>query len=286
MSRWSADYYMMTDKKPPSNLGRKARWLRKETLKLHGLAPETRIASSLSAIELLAVLYYAPILRFDPTNPYWKRRDRLIISKGHGAFAMYPLLADLGFLSSAELSAMGKEGSRLGSIPDSRVAGIETVNGSLGHGLGVACGIALALRAQSSEASVFVLSGDGEFYEGAMWEAVLFAAHHRLNITLIVDHNKISMLDYCANIVELEPLSRRLGAFGWTTVTTDGHDTDAICESFSALNRTGGYGPRALIAHTIKGKGVPRLESDPLCHTKSLSREEIEALVSEMELGE
>lgn len=156
----------------------KALRIRKETLNIHRTSQETRIASSLSCVEILTVLYYGKILNFKSSEPNWENRDRFIISKGHGAISLYPILADVGYFSRSELANVGKEGSFLGGIPDYIIPGFETTNGSLGHGLGVACGVSLALKRKKRKEKVFVLMGDGELYEGSVWEAVMFAGEH------------------------------------------------------------------------------------------------------------
>jgi transketolase len=256
-------------------LKEKARWVRRQTINIHAIAPETRLASSLSAVELFVALYYGEILRFDPREPRWAGRDRLVISKGHGSISLYPILADLGFFELAELGRVCKEGSFLGGIPDTQIPGYETINGSLGHGLGVSCGTALALRANGSNAHVFVLIGDGELYEGSVWEAIMFAAHHHIgNLTAIIDYNKISMLDYCSNILDISPLKEKFSVFGWRVETVDGHDLDALPVVLNDL-RNDPCGPKVLIANTVKGKGVGCLENDSLCHIKSLSESNI-----------
>jgi transketolase len=261
-------------------LERKADWARKETLKIHRLAPETRLASSLSAIEIFVVLYYGRILNFHPRDINWQKRDRFIVSKGHGAIALYPILADLGFFEKEKLNKVCRKGSIFGSIPDCSIPGFEAINGSLGHGLGVSCGIALALRAKKINAGVFVMSGDGELYEGANWEAIMFAAHHRLsNLLLIVDNNRISMLDYCKNIIDLCPLQNKFRSFNWETKVTDGHNVGQLYSALSELKSRHSPYPKVLIANTIKGKGVPVLENNPLCHTKSLRCDEIDAIL-------
>ncbi len=263
-------------------LKQKAAWVKRETLKIHKIAPGTRIASSLSCIEILTVLYYGKILKYDPQNIYAADRDRFIISKAHGSVSFYPILADLGFIDPKYLGLVGKAGSILGDIPDCSVPGYETVNGSLGHGLGIACGMALSLKRRNRKEKVFVLSGDGELYEGSVWEAIMFAAHNHLdNLGLIIDNNKICMLDYCANILNLSPLSEKFRVFGWETRTVNGHDVQDLHAGLSSLKEDARSGPAVLIADTIKGKGVPRLESDPLCHIKALKAEEIDLLLAE-----
>jgi len=259
-----------------SFLKEKALWVRQETLNLHGLAPGTRLASSLSDVEIFVVLYYGNILKFDSKNVNSEQRDRFIISKGHGAISLYPILADLNFFDKKELSMISQPGSFLGDIPDNRIPGFETINGALGHGLGVASGVALALKRKNSDAKVFVLMGDGELYEGAVWEAIMFIGEHKLdNLILIIDNNKISMLDYCRNIIDLEPLQEKFSVFKWKTERIDGHNIAEVYQSLKNLKSDKSGHPKVLIADTIKGKGVPQLENDVLCHIKSLKKEEI-----------
>ena len=151
-------------------------WVRKETLKIHKITPDTRLASSLSPIEILVSLYYGEILKFNPKNLQWQERDRFIISKPHGAVSIYPILADLGFFDKKELKRVGQNGSLLGGIPDASVPGFETTHGALGHGLGVACGMAIALKRMKSNSKILVLLGDGELYAGSVWEAIMIAS--------------------------------------------------------------------------------------------------------------
>ena len=263
-------------------LQEKSRWLRRETIRLHGLAPETRLASSLSAVEILVALYYGGILAYDAQEPFSPARDRLVISKGHGSISAYPLLADLGFFDPAELERICKKGSFLGAIPDTNIPGYETINGSLGLGLGLGCGMALALKQDAPERSVFVLSGDGELFVGAVWEAVMLAAQTKLdNIILVVDRNKLCMLDYCRNIIDLDPLATKFTAFGWEAQEVDGHDPDALAAMLGECKMRRNGTPKVVIADTVKGKGVPRLEADCLCHIKSLAPEEIPGLLGD-----
>lgn len=259
-------------------------WLRRETLKIHNIAPETRVASALSSIEIFVVLYYGNILKFDPKNIHWECRDRFIISKGHGATSLYPILADFGFFDKKELERVCQEDSFLGVIPDIIIPGFETINGSLGHGLGVSCGISLALRKKESDSKVFVLLGDGELYEGSIWESVMFAAEHKLdNLIVIVDNNKVSMLDYCENIIDLTPVEEKFRIFGWNVKTIDGHNVEEVYNSLTLFKGdSGDQKPKILIANTVKGKGVPSLEKDPLCHIKSLSKDETIRAIKEL----
>ncbi|MDP3705852.1 MAG: transketolase [Legionellaceae bacterium] len=264
------------------NLPEKASWVWRETLKIHRSAPETRLASSLSAVEIYVALYYGGIVRIDPKNPRAEDRDRCIISKGHGSISMYPILADLGFYPMSELGRVCKTGGFLGGIPDPIIPGYETVNGSLGHGLGVGTGMALGLKTKGSDRQVFVVTGDGELHEGANWEALMFASHHGLdNLHLIVDNNQISMLGHTENIVSNGQLSVRLEAFGWDCMEVDGHDVLAVQAALLSMKSRSCGKPKALIARTRKGHGVPNLEDAPLCHIMNPKPELLDALLEE-----
>jgi len=266
-------------------LKQKSRWVWRETLKIHRACTETRIASSLSCIEILVALYYGGVLRFDPKNPLDEGRDRLIISKGHGSISYYPILADLGFIDKSELDAPGSPGNKLKAIPDTLIEGYETINGSLGHGIGVGIGMAMGLKAKGASHKVFVLIGDGELNEGSMWEAVMLAGHHRLdNLCVIVDANGLCMLDHCRNIVDLQPLEAKFQAFGWEGARLDGHDERSVADALMGfLARQPGQAPFFVVAETVKGRGVPALEADSLCHVKSLKPEAIDALLAQEE---
>lgn len=266
----------------PFELREKAHWVWRETLAVHRRAPETRVASSLSSIEIFVALYYGGVLRFDPGQPLAEHRDRCIISKGHGSICMYPILADLGYFPMDELLRVCKTGGFLGGIPDPVIPGYETVNGSLGHGLGVATGMALGLNRKGSDRSVFVVSGDGELHEGANWEAIMFASQHKLdNLHLIVDNNRISMLGYTDDIISHGGLTDRLTAFGWDCVEVDGHDVGAVQATLMKMKVSGEGKPKALIARTLKGHGVPGLENAPLSHIINPKPELIDSLLEQ-----
>ncbi|MDQ7089270.1 MAG: transketolase [Methylococcales bacterium] len=265
-------------------LKQQAKFLRVETLKIHKAAPEVRVASSLSPIEIFASLFYGKLLNYNPKNPRDENRDRLIISKGHGSICMYPLLADLGFFDKDELNRVCKSGSFLGGIPDPIIPGYETVNGSLGHGLGVACGIALALKTKRSAKKAVVLTGDGELNEGANWEAIMCAAQHKLdNLTLIVDYNKVSMLDFSKNIIDLNSLSEKFKAFNWDVYEVeDGHNIEQVYNTLKTAFLDQHQKPKVVIAHTVKGKGIPFLETHPLSHILSVKEGDIDGLIEEI----
>jgi transketolase len=261
-------------------LEKKAKWVRKETLKIHGILPETRLASSLSDVEIFTSLFYGKILKFNTKNWLWEKRDRFIVSKPHGAISLYPILFDLGFISKEEFKKIGKASSFLGGIPDGRIPTFEITCGALGHGLGVGCGMALALKKKGLKSKVFVLMGDGELQAGIVWEAIMFAGHHKLNnLILIIDNNKISMLDYVKNTINLEPLEKKFNVFQWETERIDGHNIEELYYTLKKLKQSKSNHPKVLIADTIKGKGVPELENDPLCHIKSFKKEEVDEII-------
>ena len=263
-------------------LREKSQWVWEQTLKIHRRSPETRVASSLSPIEIFVVLYYGGLLKQDPTEPLWSGRDRCVISKGHGSLCMYPVLADLGFFSMSELERVCEAGSFLGGIPDPVIPGYETVNGSLGHGVGVASGMALALKRRRQEQHVYVVTCDGEPHEGSNWEAFMFAAQHELNnLTVIVDNNQISMLGPTDNIVSHRDLGKKLEAFGWETmIVADGHNVSELYEvlSSSCVRNC----PLMIIANTKKGHRVPGLENADLSHVTAIKPELIDDLLGEL----
>jgi len=264
-------------------LNGKANWVRKETLKIHASAQDTRIASSLSAVEIFSVLYYGKIIKYNPKKVLWEGRDRFIISKGHGAISFYPILADLGFFPKKELKTVCREGSFLGGIPDPVIPGFETINGSLGHGLGVACGIALALKRKQKEEKVFVLLGDGELFEGSVWEAIMFAGEHNLdNLICIIDNNKACMLDYCNKIIDLSPLKDKFKVFKWDVKEADGHNIRKTYDSLLFLKNKKDNKPKVLIANTIKGKGVSYMENNPKWHVRLPNEDELKQAYREL----
>lgn len=264
----------------PNRLESIAKWVWLETLKIHQSAAETRIASSLSPIEIFVALYYGGVLAHSPAKPLAEDRDRMIISKGHGSICLYPILADLGYFPSTELDRVCKQGGILGGIPDPIIPGYETVNGSLGHGLGVSSGIALGLKTKGQDNNVFVLCGDGELLEGSCWEAIMFAGHNNLdNLVLIVDNNGIAMLDYTKNIVSLENITAKLEAFNWSTVELNGHDVSGLTNALSQIKKQRDGKPKAIIANTIKGRGIKEIENKALSHILNPSKETLARLL-------
>jgi transketolase len=236
------------------------------------------IGSTMSLIEILRVLF-DDIMTFDPTYPMTPARDRLILSKGHGCIALYVMLAEKGFFPREDLATFCRYTSTLGGHPEyGHVPGVEASTGSLGHGLAIGVGMAYAARLSGSDHHVFVVMGDGELDEGSVWESALAAGHHRLeNLTVVVDYNKLQSYDRVAEVWDLEPLAAKWNAFGFECLEVDGHDVSGLQRALALPSVS--QRPRAIIAHTIKGRGVSFAEGEPTWHHKSnLKPEEINAL--------
>lgn len=257
-----------------------ARRIRSHALRMVFKARASHIGSCLSMADILAVLY-ARVMRLDPAEPRLADRDRLIVSKGHAAAIVYAALAERGFFPVAELESYCVDGSAFTGHISHAVPGIEVSTGSLGHGLPIAVGMAIAAKAAGRPSRTFCILSDGECDEGSNWEAILFAPHHKLdNLTAIVDFNKIQSFGRVSEVLNLEPFADKWRAFGWETIEVDGHDIAALTATLSAPN-IGGR-PRVLIAHTIKGKGVSFMEDKLEWHYKSPSDEQLIAALEEV----
>jgi transketolase len=245
-----------------------AREIRRQAIQMVARARASHLGGALSMADLLAVLYDG-VLNVRPDQPHWPERDRFILSKGHCCAALYAALALKGFFPVEELQHYGQDGSRLMAHVSHAVPGVELSTGSLGHGLPLGCGKALAALRQGRHWRVFVLLSDGELDEGSNWEAVLFAPQHRLdNLTAIVDYNQIQSLGSVSEVLELAPLAAKFGAFGWAVQEVPGHDHAAIRAALMSVPWQTGK-PSCLIAHTVKGKGVDFMEHQLLWHYKS-----------------
>lgn len=246
-------------------------------------ARTSHIGSCLSVADILAVLYGA-VLRVDPKRPTWPDRDRLIMSKGHAAAITYAAVAEAGFMPLKRLDEYAANGGQLYGHVTVGVPGVEFASGSLGHGLPVGSGMALAARRDGKAWRTFVVMSDGEMDEGSNWEAILFAGHHGLdNLVAIVDYNKIQSLDFVDRTLRLEPLADKFRAFGWAAIEVDGHDVDALRSALMAVPLQAGR-PTAVIAHTVKGKGVSWMEGKVLWHYRPPAEgEELEKALAEVE---
>jgi len=246
------------------------------------LSGGSHIGSCLSIADIMAVLY-GGVLRVDPNNPAWPLRDRFILSKGHAGAAVYAALAESGFFDIAKLDTHYQDGSSLsGHVSHHGVPGVELSTGSLGHGLGVAAGMCKALKLANSPSRVFVLMSDGECDEGSIWEAALFAQHHRLdNLIAIVDYNKIQSLGSVADTVQLEPFVSKWRAFNWAVQDVDGHDHALLAEQFAQLPFEPDR-PSVVLAHTTKGKGVSFMENSVLWHYRAPVGDEYDRALAEL----
>ena len=267
-----------------STLRDKAYLCRRETIRLIAIAKSGHYGSVFSAAEILAVLYYH-VLRYDPRNPNWPDRDRFILSKGHAAVGLYPLLADVGFFAPELLDTYTRLGSPFGDHPDMRkIPGIDFSSGSLGHGLSVGVGMALAARVTGRDHRVYVLLGDGELDEGQVWEAAMSAAHFGLgNLVGVVDRNRVSVDGATAEVMEIEPLPDKWVAFGWQVHEVDGHDLEALLDCFAGLPDPGSNQPTVIIAHTVAGKGVSFMEDKFEWHLGYLAPEDQARALTELE---
>jgi transketolase len=238
-------------------------------------------SSSLSMVEILTVLYFGGVMRYDPRNPHDPRRDRFILSKGHAAPGLYAVLAEAGYFSTDELPTLRRLGSFLEGHPNMcRTPGVEASTGSLGQGVSIGIGHATAAKLDGLDFRVYVMVGDGESEEGEVWEAYMYAGNHGLdNLTVIVDRNGYQQTGAVKDIEPLDPLDEKLRAFGWHVRDIEGHSLDEVADAFDWARQVKGA-PQAIIAHTIKGKGVSLLEEAPgKWHGKPIpSDEEAKAL--------
>jgi len=257
--------------------------IRKKILKMIFTSQASHIGSALSCVDILTVLYFK-ILAIDPKNPWLENRDRFILSKGHAVAALYATLAERGFFNKKLLKSYCANGSNLpGHASRNCVAGVEVSTGSLGHGLAIANGIALAGKRDKKNYRVFVLLSDGECDEGSTWEAILFAGHHKLdNLVAIVDYNKWQAFGRTNEVLNLEPFTKKWKDFGWSAKEINGHNFQEIFKSLGKIPFQKNK-PSVLIAHTIKAKGLSFMEDKLESHYRSPSEEEYKKAIKELE---
>jgi len=272
-----------------------ARLMRRDIVEMVGAAGSGHPGGSLSAVEIVASLYFG-VMKHDPARPDWPERDRFVLSKGHAAPVLYATLAEAGYFATDELATLRKLGSRLQGHPDARkTPGVEVSTGSLGQGLALANGLALALRLDANTAGrdagagpqVFCLLGDGEIQEGEVWEAAMLAAHYQLdNVVAIVDLNGMQIDGPTAEVMDVGDVEAKFAAFGWHVITCDGHDLEELADAFEAA-RAYTDGPAVIVADTVKGKGVSFMEG--LCdwHGKAPNAEQCAQALEELQgIGE
>lgn len=260
-----------------------AKALRKTVLNMAYAGSTVHIGCAFSIIEILAVLYRNH-LRYPSNDPDAFERDYFVLSKGHGVMAQYACMHELGWLKDDVITQYFADGTELKGLSDSRVAGLEVTSGSLGHGFSVGVGLALGAKLRNSEQKTYVLVGDGEMNEGPIWEGALFAAHHQLkNFMLIVDENGFQAMGSTHDVIELGSIQSKLEAFGFEATTVDGHNEDAVDNAIKQLWESTSTSPKALVAKTIKGKGVPFMENNNIWHYTRLDSETYSRAMSAVE---
>lgn len=267
-----------------AELKKLANRLRIEIVKMIGAAGSGHPGGSLSEVELLIALYFR-VLRHNPRDPNWADRDRFILSKGHGCPALYAVLAEAGYLDYSVLPTLRKLGSPLQGHPDKRFLPVLEANtGSLGQGLSIGIGMALAAKLDRKDWHTFVMVGDGEIQEGQNWEAAMFAPYHKLeNLTLIVDYNHQQLDGFTKDILDVSPLREKFAAFGWHAIEIDGHDFNQVIPALEEARAGAGGRPACIVANTIKGKGVSFMENNPEWHGVAPKPDQVAAAVAELE---
>ena len=268
-----------------TELERRANDMRADIVRMIAEAGSGHPGGSLSCADILAELYFGGVLEHDPENPEWEGRDRFILAKGHAAPALYAALAQAGYIPREELATLRKLGSRLQGHPDSnQVPGVEVSTGSLGQGLSIAAGAAAGLRLDGAPQTVFALLGDGECQEGQVWEAAMFAAHRKLdNLVAIVDRNGLQIDGRTCDVCDPGDLGAKFAAFGWDVDEVDGHDLDALVAVLGAAKAGRDGRPHAVIARTVKGKGVPFMENEAGWHGKAPNAEQAAEALAALE---
>lgn len=260
-------------------LDERSLYLRRQVVRIFECSRRGHLGATFSVFEILRVLY-DDILRYDPKNPKWEKRDRFILSKGHGCLALYVLLADKGFFPKEELWKFCKADGILGGHPDAgKIPGVEASTGALGHGLSIGVGMAINARYDRADYRVYVVVGDGECNEGSIWEAAMSAGNRRLsNLCVLVDYNKQQSYDTTFLVQNLEPFADKWASFGFAVAEVDGHDVTAIKQILSNLPLEA-QKPTAIICHTVKGKGIEFAENNLVWHHKSgITEEDLSAL--------
>ncbi|MBC7916903.1 MAG: transketolase [Rhodoferax sp.] len=259
-----------------------ANTVRRAILDMAFAGATVHVGCAFSIVELLAVLYRSH-LRLDRNDPNASGRDYMVLSKGHGVMAQYACLKELGWLGADELAHYFKDGTRLKGLADAHIPGVEATAGSLGHGLSVGTGLALAAKLNKSDQRCFALVGDGEINEGAIWEAALFAAHFKLdNLIVIVDKNGFQAMGSTDEVMALGNIEAKFAAFGFDAVSIDGHDEAAIDAAYSQATGNRNGRPKAIVASTVKGKGVSFMEHDNRWHYTRLTADTHAAAIAEL----
>ncbi len=273
---------LVMDQEVIARLEKKAKEIRRDIISMTAAAGSGHPGGSLSAADIVTALYFQ-IMRLDPERPDWPDRDRFVLSKGHAAPVLYSALAERGFFRTSELLTLRKLGSRLQGHPDMKsLPGVEMSTGSLGQGLAVANGMALAGKLDNRDYRVFVLMGDGENQEGMIWEAAMAAAHYKLdNLTAFLDHNGLQIDGPVREVMSVEPVADKWKAFGWDVQVIDGHDLSQIINAVEKAKEVKGR-PQMIVAETVKGKGVSFMENNVDWHGRAPNPQETEKALAEL----
>jgi len=247
-------------------------------------AGKGHVSSSLSCLDMFVALYHGGILRVDPTEPKWEDRDRLILSKGQASPALYTTLADFGFFPLDWLETFTQENGKFAVHLQHDVPGVEITAGSLGQGYGTAAGIALAAKMNRKLFMVYAILGDGECYEGSIWETAMFASHNRLNnLVTIIDRNYLCVTDFTEDLVALEPLDEKWRAFGFNVIRINGHSMKELLRTFQPLRNRNNTKPTVIIADTVKGHSIPSMCFCPLWHGRAPQGSDAEKFTNEIQ---
>lgn len=259
-----------------------AKRIRRDIIQMITAAKSGHPGGSLSAVEILVTLFW-DVMRHDPANPEWADRDRFILSKGHAAPVLYSVMAECGYTPKDQLNTLRQLGSIYQGHPDKRfIPALEASTGSLGEGLSLALGMGTAARADKRPTRTYCVLGDGESQEGQIWEAAMFGGFHKLdNVVAIVDYNGIQLDGFVKDIMDVAPLAEKWRSFGWHTLEVDGHNIPALQAAFAEAAATKGK-PTAVVAHTVKGKGVSFMENNPKFHGVAPTKEEMEKALEEL----
>jgi transketolase len=263
----------------------RSKWLRKEIFEMVIKPNQGHIASALSQTEILISIYYGKIANIiKKNNSKYSERDRIIVSKGHSAMGVYPILADLGFFSKKELSKYGTKNGILRIYGDKSIPGIETTSGSLAQAPGVAAGFAYCAKREKNFFYSYVVLSDGEHYEGQLWETAMFASHYKLdNLVFIVDRNKQIILGKSEDLLKLEPLGEKWKSFGWNVFDVNGHKYSEILPALIKTRELKNGKPSIIIANTIKGKGISYMEDVTRWHNTMPNKEQIKIARNDLE---
>lgn len=262
------------------NLKKKCTWIRQEVLKAAEKSGKAHIGGTFSAVEILVALYYGGIIKFNPKRPDWVMRDRFILSKGHACSALYAIFLDLSVLTKNEYESYGQNGG-LGGQLESTISGVDFNTGSIGHSVGVCVGMALAAKIQRKNFRSFTLIGDSEFYEGSIWESLIFAQENNVtNVIVIIDRNRLMVTDIIDDSGLYQNFRQKVEDFGWAYFECDGHDLNELVKTLKNIGRI--KKPSILVANTVKGKGVSLFENNMKWHNSMPSAKDLEIARTEL----